>query len=59
MTFFKFFDVRRPFHHFGGGKYVALGKVYAWEHVPVPDDKHMEGFRRLIESHGFRAGIGS
>ena len=47
-----------PFHQFGGGKYAALGKSYAWEHVPLLDDNRMEEFLRLFESHGLRAEIG-
>lgn len=47
-----------PYHNFGISKYDSLGKEYKLSHIEVPDRKHMEQIKSMLENHGLNVLIG-
>jgi len=46
-----------PYHKFGEGKYLATGRVYPFQGVPLLSDERIEGVKNLIESSGLRVEV--
>jgi pyruvate formate lyase activating enzyme len=47
-----------PWHKFGELKYSAMGKDYPWREIPTISDERIEGFKKLVESHGIEVDVG-
>lgn len=47
-----------PFHKLGTGKYIALGRMFIYQDVPLLSPNIVEEYRRILENHGLNVEIG-
>jgi len=47
-----------PYHKFGEGKYLATGRVYSYQGVPLLTEERVAEFKKLIETSGLKVEVG-